>query len=98
MSEEKQVPDQTSSAVPVNVVFDNLYCATCKTRKTDAELMKTPIDYRVDEHGASIPTTERYSLFCATCQNFLGIYDPKSHHELSEMTRIREQNEQQVKR
>lgn len=93
MSEENKVPDQTSPATPVSVVFDNLYCATCKTRKTDAELMKNPIDYRVDADGASIPTTERYSLFCAACQNFLGIYDPKSQHELSEMTRIREQNE-----
>lgn len=96
MSEEQIVDGSSASKQPsieVPKVFDNLYCSTCQTRKSDSELMKTPIDYIVNTDGSSVPVPERYSLFCGKCQQFLGIYDPQVQHELAEMKRIREGNE-----
>lgn len=103
MSEETQHPDiiindaggaaTTPPAVNEPIKFENLYCSTCRSRKTDAELMKTPIDYRVNADGSSASIPERYSLFCGTCQKFLGIYDPKAQQELADMTKTRMEKE-----
>ncbi len=83
-------PEQPNVVTPkVAVTFDNLYCSTCQTRKSDSELMKTPIDYVVNTDGSSAPVPERYSLFCGKCQKFLGIHDPQVQKELAEMTKTR---------
>ena len=71
----------------VGVNFDNVfYCSTCRLRLSDSQLMKTPIDYEINKDGSSSTVPERYSLFCGTCQKFLGIHDPKAQKELNDMT------------
>lgn len=93
IADGNSLPEQPSAAASKEKLFDNLYCSTCQARKSDSELMKTPIDYIVNTDGSSVPVPERYSLFCGKCQQFLGIYDPQVQNELAEMKRIREGNE-----
>lgn len=91
--DEKDIVLPDNSTIAKGQTFDNLYCSTCRVRLLDSQLMKTPIDYEINADGSSSPIPERYSLFCGTCQKFLGIHDPKAQHELAEMTRIRQENE-----
>jgi hypothetical protein len=90
---------ETSASVAIikEHTFDNLYCATCRMRLTDAQLMKTALDYEINADGSSTTVPERYSFFCGTCQKFLGIYDPKAQHELAEMIRLRQEHEKTQK-
>lgn len=69
--------------------FDGMRCATCREVKTDAQLMKQPIDYKKNADGSVSTTPARYSIFCGTCQKFLGIYDPVAQNELNTMLKNR---------
>jgi hypothetical protein len=95
---EKREAPPAPVAVPVTDVvidtsvsprFDGIRCATCREVKKDEQLMKQPIEYKHNQDGSVSFTGARFSIFCGTCQKFLGIYDPVAQHELSEMLRKR---------
>lgn len=104
MNEKDILLPENTPVVPQTVIkagiatFDDVfYCSTCRIRLLDSQLMKTAIDYEINADGTTSTVPERYSLFCGTCQKFLGIHDPKAQHELSEMTRTRQENESRPK-
>jgi hypothetical protein len=75
----------------VNARLDGLRCPTCRDIKSDAQLMKEPLDYRKNADGSVTPT--RYSVFCSLCQAFLCIYDPMAQQELRDMLEDRNRKE-----
>lgn len=74
-----------------SIKFEGLRCSTCRVIKTDEELMKQPLDYKKNDDGSVTPV--RYSIFCATCQMFLCIYDPLASKELKDIIDTRNQIE-----
>lgn len=96
VSEKRETAPVVSVAVPAPVVvattaprFDGIRCSTCREVKTDEQLMKQPIEYKQNADGSVSVTDARYSIFCGTCQKFLGIYDPVAQNELNTMLKNR---------
>lgn len=78
--------------VPTDAKLDGIRCSTCRVIKKDSELMKQPLGYKTNPDGSVELSLARYSIFCGTCQKFLGIYDPVAQNELDTMLRNRNES------
>lgn len=75
MNEETQPLDPTS-----------FRCATCHEVRSEKEVTKLALDFIKNEDGTLSPGTLRFSVFCSTCQKFLGVIDPDATAQLDKMT------------
>lgn len=76
MNETPTPQDQTE------LIFN---CNTCHDARSGSDITKVAIDFNKNVDGTLSPGTARFSVFCAKCQNFLGVIDPDASARLEKM-------------
>lgn len=85
IGEDTPIKEEPSKEVHISEV----YCLTCKERKTDKDFDKRPLGYRTADDGSIVGDFTRCTIFCNKCQTLLAVIDPGSVKEYEDIKKER---------
>jgi hypothetical protein len=77
---EQNKPDEV-----VKPLIEKYHCVNCRKDLSADQAMKMPLDYFRKEDGTLEAYPARFSVFCKTCNHFIGVMDPQREAELQKI-------------